>query len=475
LAIAKGFLLMKLPEEFLASLEGTPGFNKEAFVAVHEQEEGITSIRVNPAKWSTGDAVKEESNLPFTTPHIPVPWSRYGFYLDQRPSFTFDPFFHAGCYYVQEASSMFLEQALTQLVDLSRPQKVLDLCAAPGGKSTHIQSLLHPESLLVSNEVIKQRSVVLTDNIIKWGCSNVFVTNNDPKAFGNTLNFFDVMVVDAPCSGSGLFRKDKDAIEEWSLHNVALCSQRQQRILADALPALKADGLLIYSTCSYSVEEDEAIMDWLVQEMEMENIPLNVADNGIVITTTGQTSATGYRFYPDKLKGEGFFLSCFRKKGEETAMRVKPGKPDAASAKEKKTLEAWINMDGLEVIHFRNGLTAIAKNLLADFLLLQPVLNLQYVGVSLGEILKERLVPHHALAQSLIILRDVAATELSYDNAIKYLQRQDFSVVPETIVWQIVRFQHQALGWINALKNRVNNYYPKEIRILKQNNTPFAK
>src|SRR5689334_5045462 len=138
----------------------------------------------------------------------PVPWSQYGYYLSSRPSFTFDPLFHAGCYYVQEASSMFLEQALKQLADLSRPLKVLDLCAAPGGKSTHIQSLLSDESLLVSNEVIKPRTVVLTDNVVKWGCKNVFVSNNDPKGFQNLPGYFDVMVVDAPCSGSGLFRKD---------------------------------------------------------------------------------------------------------------------------------------------------------------------------------------------------------------------------------------------------------------------------
>ncbi|HYO23166.1 MAG TPA: Fmu (Sun) domain protein, partial [Flavisolibacter sp.] len=241
----KQILLMKLPEEFLDSLEGVAGFDKEAFIQVHNEAQAPTSIRINPAKasmvngeWSitigSSSAVQHSQQ---------IPWTQYGFYLAQRPSFTFDPFFHAGCYYVQEASSMFLEQAFTQLLNLSKPLKVLDLCAAPGGKSTHIQSLLSAESLLVSNEVIKTRSIVLTDNIIRWGCKNVFVTNNDPRAFQKLTGYFDVMVVDAPCSGSGLFRKDEAAIEEWSLNNVTLCSQRQQRILADALPALKEDGL----------------------------------------------------------------------------------------------------------------------------------------------------------------------------------------------------------------------------------------
>jgi len=317
---------MKLPEEFLADLEGVKGFDREAFVAVHEAKEGVTSIRINPAKWLMESLIvnrqssigaeggsNTHSRLMIDDSRLsPVPWSQYGFYLDKRPSFTFDPLFHAGCYYVQEASSMFLEQALKQLTDLSQPLKVLDLCAAPGGKSTHLQSLLSPDSLLVSNEVIKQRSLVLIDNIIRWGCNNVVVTNNDPRAFQKLPGYFDVMVVDAPCSGSGLFRKDEEAIDEWSLNNVALCSQRQQRILADALPALKENGLLVYSTCSYSEEEDEAIMDWLVEEMGMENISLNEpVTDGIVVTSSRKTAATGYRFFPDKSRAKVFFWPVF--------------------------------------------------------------------------------------------------------------------------------------------------------------------
>ncbi|RYZ18668.1 MAG: RsmB/NOP family class I SAM-dependent RNA methyltransferase, partial [Chitinophagaceae bacterium] len=263
---------MKLPVALLESLEDVPGFDRQAFIAVHEEPAVPTSIRINPLKFSEAELSTPIPNSPFATQLTKVPWAYNGFYLSQRPSFTFDPLFHAGCYYVQEASSMFLEQAFTQLLDLSQPIKVLDLCASPGGKSTHIQSLISGDSLLVSNEVIKTRSIVLTDTIIRWGCTNVFVTNNDPRAFQKLPGYFDTMVVDAPCSGSGLFRKDESAIDEWSLNNVELCSQRQQRILADALPALKEDGLLVYSTCSYSLKEDEEIMDWLVEEMAMENL-----------------------------------------------------------------------------------------------------------------------------------------------------------------------------------------------------------
>jgi 16S rRNA C967 or C1407 C5-methylase (RsmB/RsmF family) len=253
--------LKSLPGKFLESLQGIEGFDKDAFVKVHESDVQVTSIRVNPWKAANSSIVNgelsigESFNLSASNDgenqnetsihhsrfiiHEKVPWSQFGFYLKERPSFTFDPFFHAGRYYVQEASSMFLEQAFKQLIDLSKPIKVLDLCAAPGGKSTHIQSLISTESLLVSNEIIRSRNNILVDNVIKWGSTNVIVSNNDPSSFQKLEGYFDVMVVDAPCSGSGLFRKDEEAIDEWSLNNVQLCSQRQQRILADALPTLK--------------------------------------------------------------------------------------------------------------------------------------------------------------------------------------------------------------------------------------------
>lgn len=474
---------MKLPEEFLQSLEGVPGFEKDSFLDVHEKAESITSIRLNPAKpvetrlqKDSAEDQRKHTISPLTASCSQVPWAVNGYYLEQRPSFTFDPLFHAGCYYVQEASSMFLEQAIRQLADLSQPLKVLDLCAAPGGKSTHLQSLLSSQSLLVSNEVIRQRSMVLTDNIIKWGCSNVFVSNNDPRAFQKLPGFFDIMVVDAPCSGSGLFRKDKDAIEEWSLGNVDLCSQRQQRILADALPALKEEGILVYSTCSYSTEEDEKIMDWLVTEMGLRNLDLKIDEAwGIVPTRSAVTAATGYRFYPDKVRGEGFFLACFRKKEDSSSLRFKLAKPEFISAKDKEIINSWVKTEGFALIRWQNGISAIPQDLLQDFSVLQPVLNLQYAGVSLGDILKDRLVPHHALAQSLMLSQNVPSVELTYDEAIKYLQRQDLSLDLQNMGWQLVSYQKKPLGWINALKNRVNNYYPKEIRILKQNNTPFEK
>jgi 16S rRNA C967 or C1407 C5-methylase (RsmB/RsmF family)/NOL1/NOP2/fmu family ribosome biogenesis protein len=459
---------MQLPAAFLHSLEGVRGFDREAFIKVHEEGKQVTSIRINPSKteseiiWKAGSGQWQPER---------VPWTEYGYYLPERPSFTFDPLFHAGCYYVQEASSMFLEQAMRQLTDLSQPLKVLDLSAAPGGKSTHLLSLLSDESLLVSNEVIRARCNILIDNIIKWGKFNSIVTNNDPAAFKKLPGFFDVIVVDAPCSGSGLFRKDPGAIAEWSENNVALCSQRQQRILADVIPSLKENGLLIYSTCSYSETEDESIADWLVNDLHMKNEQLQlIEDWGIVESASPEHDATGYRFYPDKVKGEGFFISCFRKQDEEKEPGGKLPRVEMASVKEKEILKTWLNKDQVEIIKDHDTFRALPATMINDFSRLRSSLNIQYTGTELGQIMKERLIPHHALALGTLLSDDVPTTNLSYEEAIKYLQRKDLSLTPETKGWQTVSYQQHHLGWINALANRINNYYPKEMRILKQSN-----
>ena len=444
---------MQLPAALLNSLQGLKGFDKESFEEVHSSGQQITSIRLNPFKKADFQNQKSE-----------IPWTEHGYYLETRPSFTFDPLFHAGCYYVQEASSMFLEQAFRTTTDLSKQLRVLDLCAAPGGKSTHIQSLISKDSLLVSNEVIRSRAAVLKDNIVKWGSRNVVVTNNDPKDFARLQNYFDVIVVDAPCSGSGLFRRDPGAITEWSENNVQLCSQRQQRILADIWPALKNDGILIYSTCSYSRQEDEEIVSWLKTEFSVAAITLPV-DPGLGITI----SDGGCRFWPDKVKGEGFFIACFQKKegADYVAAKIK-GKAEPITNKERTIINNWVKSDGLSFVKHAETVYAWPEILYNDFNLLLGQLRVIYSGVLTGVLMRDKLVPDHALAMSDIFSASVGKIELAYEDAIKYLQRKELRLDTQFRGWHLAAFQGHPLGWINILPNRINNYYPKELRILKE-------
>ena len=358
---------------------------------------------------------------------------------------------------------MFLEQALKQTVDLSKPLRILDLCAAPGGKSTHILSLISKDSLLVSNEVIRSRANILTDNINKWGCSNVIVTNNDPRDFQRLKNYFDVIVVDAPCSGSGLFRRDAEAIDEWSEQNVALCSQRQQRILADILPALKKGGILIYSTCSYSKEEDEHICEWLKQELIINNEELIIPADWNIVQSEG-----GYRFWPDKVKGEGFFIACFKKNnGDDEDTYLPKVKPDKFSNQEVEILNKNVNTNGLAFLRHEEIIYAVPGKLLADINFLSSKLRLVNCGTKVGEIIKDKLVPDHALALSNSISDNIQRVELDPEQAIQYLKKKELNLQPGKKGWSLVTYQGHPLGWINILPNRINNYYPKELRILK--------
>lgn len=362
---------------------------------------------------------------------------------------------------------MFLEEAVRQTTDLQQPVKALDLCAAPGGKSTLLQSVLHGESLLVANEVIKSRAALLADNITKWGAGNVVVTNNDPRDFARMEQFFDLITVDAPCSGSGLFRRDPEAVNEWSYDNVILCSQRQQRILADVLPALKPGGVLIYSTCSYAKEEDEQIADWLCKEMDMENIPLQIDPAWKVVT--GE-NGYGYRFYPDKVKGEGFFIACFRKAGDREKSKASPQKNKLSllPQKEAARIRPWLKEGAGPVFMEHNGeVIILPQQLAADLPLLQKHLYIRKAGVKAGQLTPKELVPDHQLALSTIIASGLPAIELTQEQALRYLRKEELQLETALKGWTLMRFGGMNLGWAKVLPNRVNNYYPKEMRILK--------
>ena len=453
-----------LPIELLHSLQGIKGFDEAAFMAAHTQEHQITSIRLNPSKPSN----LVGSNLLLGEK---IPWCSNGYYLQERPSFTIDPHFHAGAYYVQEASSMFLETVMKQTIDLNASIKVLDLCAAPGGKSTLIQSLISKNSFLVSNEVIKTRVNILAENITKWGANNVVVTNNDPKDFQRLSNYFDVIIVDAPCSGSGLFRKDNDAISEWSMDNVALCSQRQQRILADVISALKPGGVLIYSTCSYSEVENENIASWLTKENTFESCRIDVQQNWGIVETE-KNDAFGYRFYPDKIKGEGFFIAAFRKNEDVNAQKLKQKTNNQKSAVSKlqfEYLSKWINPNvEIDFFNWKNEVIALPNVLLQEMANLQSALYIKKIGVNIGSVIRNELIPSHELAVSTILSPDLEKINLQLEDALQFLRHQHFELKDTKPGWKLVIYNELPLGLIKVMPNRFNNYYPRDWRILNK-------
>lgn len=458
-----------IPSALIQSLQGTPGFEEDAFIQAHSSGEKVTSIRFNPAKYAAFQQQYAASDLQLPLASA-IPWCPHGQYLSERPSFTFDPLFHAGMYYVQEASSMFLWQVLQQTVsNKTDGLKVLDLCAAPGGKSTLLNSYFK-DSLVVANEVIKSRANILVENITKWGYPNTVVTNNDPKDFQRLPNYFDVMMIDAPCSGSGLFRKDADAINEWSEEAVLLCSQRQQRIVADAYSCLKQDGLLIYSTCSYSPQEDEAILDWLTDNFEVASIPLQVPDEwNIVETISSKNNAFGYRFYPYKLKGEGFFIAAFTKK-DGGAYFVPNAKLPALSKGEESLWMEWLdNAQALFLFKQKDTAIAIPAAWQQEVAFLQKQLYLKSAGTLLGSIKGKDIIPHAALALSTVLSRQVARANIERAPAIQYLQKKDIAIDIGALQkgWQLAAYCGLPLGWMKVLPNRINNYYPAEWRILK--------
>lgn len=459
-----------LPITFVESLRGVPGFDEQAFIDIHENGQTLTSIRVNPAK-ATAEKL---SHLPLQ--HA-VPWCANGFQLAERPSFTLDPYFHAGAYYVQEASSMFLEVVFKTHAVRQEPLKVLDCCAAPGGKSTHLQSLISEESLLVCNEVIKTRVPILVQNITKWGASNVVVTSNDPRDFQRLGHFFDVVVVDAPCSGSGLFRKDPEAITHWNASLVDMCASRQQRILQDVWPCLKPGGLLIYSTCSYSTQEDEMVLDDLLNQTDAEvlQVPIN-NDWGIVETQSPEHGAYGYRFYPHHLQGEGFFIAAIRKKGngEEVISAIKKH----TSSRNNKTtflkpelFANWLKKDlPFFYLPFMKEVIAMHHQQVTWLQQLQESCYIKKAGINIGTLAHDTLIPSHDLVMSRLLLEDLPFMDLDLENALQYLRLQSFETmnIDDTKGWKIIKYQGCNLGWVKALNNRINNYFPRDWRILNK-------
>ncbi|MDR1526225.1 MAG: rRNA cytosine-C5-methyltransferase [Dysgonamonadaceae bacterium] len=430
---------MQLPEAFITRTKALLGNEWPAFEQAL-QEEPPVSIRWNPAK--------KPLHYPFSCDEK-VPWASHACYLPSRPSFTFDPLFHAGCYYVQEASSMYLESIVKK--QITQPVRVLDLCAAPGGKSTQLLSVLPEGSLLVANEVIRSRAAVLTENLTKWGNPYRVITNNDSVEIGRLTGFFDLLVADVPCSGEGMFRKDPVALKEWSIPHVRFCSERQKRIIADSWPALSPGGLLIYSTCTYNREENEDNIDWICRELGAELV---------------EAPRRFMPHKPHKVNGEGFFIAAVRKTGDagRNLRRPKAAKVETFAG----TKEYLLHPERFVFLREKDRTIAFPAHYSADYPVLKKHLKILSAGVALGEPKGKDWIPMHELAMSTALdIHAFQRWETDKATALHYLRKEALPDIPVGLPkgYLLVTYGHCPLGFVKNIGVRANNLYPSDWRI----------
>lgn len=423
--------------------------------------EAVTSIRVNTAK--TQSVPKNADR---------VPWCDTGYYLSQHEQFTFDPAFHAGLYYVQDASSMIIHYIIKSLIN--KPIKYLDLCAAPGGKSTAALSALPAGSLMVCNEIMPQRANILKENIIKWGNPNCIVTNADSRQFGRLSGFFDVVATDVPCSGEGMFRKDKMAIEQWSPSLVLQCAERQRQIIDNIWDAIAPGGLLIYSTCTFNRIENESIIEYIETNYDATPITLVLPDNWGISTGVDHKHRGCYRFFPHRTRGEGLFICILQK--NEAGLKTRPIKQQHrtnGNTKIPNEIKQWIiDNDRYNFMVTGNVITAINSEMIHDFEYIANNVKVMLRGVEVGIIKGKDIIPAQSIALSTILNSfQFNIVEIDYNEAIAYLRGDTISLgnAPRGVV--LLQYNGIPLGFAKQLGNRANNLYPKEWRI-RSTHTP---
>lgn len=395
--------------------------------------------------------------------HNNIKWEKDGIQLNQEYSFVFDPLWHAGAYYVQESSSMFLGAVFNQLYTNTFPRKALDLCAAPGGKTTHLLSKMDDNGFLVSNEILPKRNAILRENIQKWGYKNIIVTQNKPIDFQNTPNFFDLILVDAPCSGEGLFRKKPRAAQEWSTENVLACATRQKQILTEILPSLQNGGYLIYSTCTFEPSENEDIIDFAINELNLNSIELDISEFEN-ISKTSSKKGVGYYFFPHKVEGSGLFMAILQKSGLPFDPKPKE------NPKSEFTFTDWLKTDDSINIIKKNDRFFLFPNEHLDAIShLSNSLYITYLGIEIGQLKGKDFIPSHQLALSNCLKENFNCIEVNKDNALKYLKKIPFEPIqmPLNLGWAVVKFENTNLGWAKIIQGRINNYLPLNWRILK--------
>ena len=461
-----------LPGEFEQYTRSLMGENLFARLVDGLQDDVPVSIRLNRAKCGTAAQPVNADGQ--------VPWCPDGYYLSRRPTFTFDPLLHAGLYYVQEASSMFVGRVMEQYFgQRAEPMLALDMCAAPGGKSTVVAAAMPTGSVLVSNEPMRQRAQILAENMHKWGHPDTIVTNNYPADFSGLHLAADLVVCDVPCSGEGMFRKDEGAIAEWSTQNVRKCADLQRDIVAKVWPLLRPGGIMIYSTCTFNAHEDEENVDWICREFGAELLPVDIEQTwNITGSLSSSVSGPVYRFIPGLTRGEGLFMAVLQKSADEElpVQKVKSKKKgkgrdrssDGKQVKEEKCLKAWLSDPShYVVVQTDERLMAMSTPIRQVYDEISGRLSILKAGVTLGTLKGRDVIPHQSLACSTAMAPEAFAhVPLSYTEAIAYLRKEAFPL-PDTVPcgFVVVEYEGFPLGFVKNIGNRANNLYPQEWRI----------
>lgn len=449
--------MLTLPKEFAKRAIALMGRDRYARLEEALRGDATVSIRLNPGKCNVAKTVADGCAGR-------VGWCPSGMYLGSKPDFTFDPLMHGGLYYVQEASSMFVDHVLRQCV--REPVMMLDLCAAPGGKTTASRAALPEGSLLIANETVRARASVLAENAQKWGHPDIIVTNDAAQDFPRAGLMFDVMLADVPCSGEGMFRKDSQAIAEWSAANVENCQRLQRRIVADVWPCLKEGGLLIYSTCTFNALENEENAAWIASELGAEFVEIPV-EEGWNITPSLTDDNPVCRFLPGNTRGEGLFMAVLRKTAKAENLSQKPRKQGRQRADAPSAELPLKHAEDFTTRQRGDRLLAIPRRWADTYDLADSRLNIVCAGVAVGTRKGRDLLPSQPLALSTCMERSrFAAHDMNRQQAIRYLRRETITLpqgTPRGIV--LLTYRSLPIGFAKNIGSRANNLYPQEWRI----------
>ncbi|MCM1377495.1 MAG: hypothetical protein NC097_03695 [Clostridium sp.] len=461
---------VEIPEKFKEMVGQLPGPRMEELITAL-QDEAPTAVRLNSRKNHPGLFADCEV----------VGWNTCGRYLPERPNFTLDPLLHAGAYYVQEASSMIHGQAIAKITEEigNRKMRVLDMCAAPGGKTTAVIDALPEGSVVVANEIVGKRRSILKENLAKWGYPHVIVTGVDTAEYRGVGEMFDIVIVDAPCSGEGMMRKDDDARTWWSERLIAECATLQREILSNAVCALRPGGILLYSTCTFNPQEDEENSIWLREEYSLKPIDLHLegilSENKAISTELGIPE--GVRFMPHISRGEGLYICAFRKERSTTEgqkLIISPKKRgkkgnETKLPKEAQTVAKWLPAT-YTLMSEKEGVQALSPETLETYNLLKEKISNINPGIYAADLKGRDYIPTAELAHSTAYLKESHPyVELGRDEALRYLRKEPLTL-PEGIARGIVcvGYAGEELGFVKNIGNRANNLYPSAWRILTQ-------